>query len=189
MIMSGHLVVPALDPSGDPATLSKPILTGILREELGYRGVIVTDSLAMQGVRDKYGDGEVAVRAVLAGADTLLMAPDMDAAYTSVLAAVESGRISQKRLDESVARILLMKLKRGILFHPYADASRLDRRRRHPRAPGRRGRHHQPHHDRPAQRRRRPCRCAPPAARSWSPGTAPRPPPPSPTPSPGAGPR
>ncbi len=127
MIMSGHLVVPALDPSGDPATLSKPILTGILRQELGYRGVIVTDSLAMQGVRDKYGDGEVAVRAVLAGADTLLMAPDMDAAYTSVLAAVESGRISTKRLDESVARILLMKLKHGILFRPYADASRLDR--------------------------------------------------------------
>jgi beta-N-acetylhexosaminidase len=127
MIMSGHLVVPALDPSGDPATLSKPILTGILREQLGYRGVIVTDSLAMQGVRDKYGDGEVAVRAVLAGADTLLMAPDMDAAYTSVLAAVESGRISTKRLDQSVARILLMKLKHGILVHPYADASRLDR--------------------------------------------------------------
>jgi beta-N-acetylhexosaminidase len=127
MIMSGHLVVPALDPSGDPATLSRPILTGILRQELGYRGVIVTDSLAMQGVRDKYGDGEVAVRAVLAGVDTLLMAPDMDAAYTSVLAAVESGRISTKRLDESVARILLMKLKRGILFHPYADASQLDR--------------------------------------------------------------
>jgi beta-N-acetylhexosaminidase len=127
MIMSGHLVVPALDPSGDPATLSKPILTGILREELGYRGVIVTDSLAMQGVRDRYGDGEVAVRAVLAGVDTLLMAPDMDAAYGSVLAAVTSGRISPKRLDESVARILLMKLKRGILFAPYADASRLDK--------------------------------------------------------------
>src|SRR4051812_4142712 len=127
MIMTGHLAVPALDPSGDPATLSNPILTGILRKELGYRGVIITDSLAMQGVRDKYGDGEVAVRAVLAGADTLLMAPDMDAAYTSVLAAVESGRISAKRLDESVARVLLMKLKHGILFHPYADASRLDR--------------------------------------------------------------
>ena len=110
MIMSGHLVVPALDPSGDPATLSKPILTGILRQELGFRGVITTDSLAMQGVREKYGDGEVAVRAVLAGADSLMMAPDMDAAYGSVLSAVQSGRISQRRLDESVARILLLKL-------------------------------------------------------------------------------
>ena len=127
MIMSGHLVVPALDPSGDPATLSKPILTGILRQELGFRGVITTDSLAMQGVREKYGDGEVAVRAVLAGADSLMMAPDMDAAYGSVLSAVQSGRISQRRLDESVARILLLKLRRGILTHPYTDASRLDR--------------------------------------------------------------
>ena len=127
MIMSGHLVVPALDPSGDPATLSKPILTGILRQELGFRGVITTDSLAMQGVREKYGDGEVAVRAVLAGADSLMMAPDMDAAYGSVLSAVQSGRISQRRLDESVGRILLLKLRRGILTHPYTDASRLDR--------------------------------------------------------------
>lgn len=126
MIMSGHLVVPALDPSGDPATLSRPILTDILRKELGYKGVIITDSLGMQGVRDKYGDGEVAVRAVLAGVDNLLMAPDMDAAYNAVLAAVESGRISERRLNESVARILLLKLKQGILFHPYTDASRLD---------------------------------------------------------------
>jgi len=126
MIMSGHLVVPALDPSGDPATLSKPILTDTLRGELGFKGVIITDSLAMQGVRDKYGDAEVAVRAVLAGVDNLLMAPDMDKAYNGVLAAVASGRISEKRLNESVARILLLKLKQGILFHPYTDASRLD---------------------------------------------------------------
>jgi beta-N-acetylhexosaminidase len=126
MIMSGHLVVPALDPSGDPATLSQPILTGVLRGELGYKGVIITDSLGMQGVRDKYGDAEVAVRAVLAGVDNLLMTPAMDAAYGAVLAAVDTGRISQKRLNESVARILLLKLKQGILFHPYTDASRLD---------------------------------------------------------------
>jgi len=126
MIMSGHLVVPALDPSGDPATLSKPILTGILREELGYKGVIITDSLGMQGVRDKYGDGEVAVRAVLAGVDSLLMAPDMDTAYNAVLAAVESGRISKQRLDESVRRILHLKLTKGILLHPYVDPSQVD---------------------------------------------------------------
>ena len=126
MIMSGHLVVPALDPSGDPATLSQPILTGILRGELGYNGVIITDSLAMQGVRDKYGDAEVAVRAILAGVDNLLMAPDMDAAYAGVQAAVATGRISEKRLNESVARILLLKLKQGILLHPYSDASGLE---------------------------------------------------------------
>ncbi len=126
MIMSGHLVVPALDPSGDPATLSQPILTGILRGELGYKGVIITDSLGMKGVRDKYGDAEVAVRAVLAGVDSLLMTPAMDASYNAVLAAVDSGRISEKRLNESVARILKLKLKQGILLHPYTDASRLD---------------------------------------------------------------
>lgn len=126
MIMSGHLVVPALDASGDPATLSKPILTGILREELGYKGVIITDSLGMQGVRDKYGDGEVAVRAVLAGVDNLLMAPDMDTAYNAVLAAVESGRISQQRLDESMQRLLHLKLTKGILLRPYTDPSQID---------------------------------------------------------------
>lgn len=126
MIMSGHLVVPALDRSGDPATLSQPILTGVLRKELGYKGVIITDSLGMQGVRDKYGDAEVAVRAVLAGVDSLLMTPTMDAAYGAVLEAVASGRISEKRLNESVSRILLLKLKQGILLHPYTDPSRLD---------------------------------------------------------------
>ena len=126
MIMSGHLVVPALDPSGDPATLSQPILTGVLRNELGYKGVIITDSLGMKGVRDKYGDAEVAVRAILAGVDNLLMAPNMDAAYDAVLAAVASGRISERRLNESVSRILHLKLKQGILLHPYTDPGGLD---------------------------------------------------------------
>ncbi|HZY00513.1 MAG TPA: glycoside hydrolase family 3 protein [Dermatophilaceae bacterium] len=125
VIMSAHLLVPALDPSGDPATLSKPILTGILRDELGFKGLIVTDSLAMQGVRDKYGDAEVAVRAVLAGADLLLMAPDMDTAYNAVLAAVRSGRISHQRLDDSVRRILTLKYQRGIVRNPYVDPAAL----------------------------------------------------------------
>jgi len=124
-IMTAHLLVPALDPSGDPATLSKPILTGILRDELHYQGVITTDSLAMQGVRDKYGDAEVAVRAILAGADQLLMAPAMDDAYNAVLGAVRSGRISQKRLDESVGRILTLKWKRGVITHSWTDPAKV----------------------------------------------------------------
>ncbi len=66
-IMTAHIMVPALDDSGDPATLSRPILTGILREELGYDGVVVTDSLGMQGVREKYGDDRVPVLALKAG--------------------------------------------------------------------------------------------------------------------------
>lgn len=113
-IMTAHIVVPALDPSGDPATLSRPIMTGILREQLGYQGVIVTDSLGMQGVRDKYGDAEIPLRAIEAGVDQLLMPVDMDLAYNSVLNAVRSGRISEDRIDTSVRRILTWKQKLGL---------------------------------------------------------------------------
>lgn len=126
MIMTAHLSFPALDGSGDPATLSKPILTGLLREELGYQGVVVTDSLAMEGVRELYGDAEVAVRALDAGVDQLLMTPAMDEAYAAVLDAVRSGRISRAELDAKVRRVLELKYERGIVAHPYVDASRLD---------------------------------------------------------------
>ncbi|MFG1942069.1 beta-N-acetylhexosaminidase [Nonomuraea sp. NPDC048826] len=114
-IMTAHIVFPKLDPSGDPATLSKPILTGLLRKELGFKGVISTDALNMAGARVKYDDGEVAVRAVLAGADLLLMPNDLPKQYQSVVKAVESGRISEARLDQSVARILTLKKNRGLL--------------------------------------------------------------------------
>ncbi|MEV7807298.1 glycoside hydrolase family 3 protein [Microbispora sp. NPDC088329] len=113
-IMSAHVVMPKLDPSGDPATLSPRILTGLLREELGFDGVISTDALDMAGVREKYGDAEVAVRAVLAGADMLLMPPNLRKAYDAVLDAVKSGRITERRIDESVLRILRLKEKRGV---------------------------------------------------------------------------
>lgn len=124
-IMTAHIQVPALDPSGDPATLSKPILTGILRGELGFRGVIATDSLGMAGVRQKYGDARVPVLALKAGANILLNPPDLDVAYNAVLAAVRSGELSERRIDESVFRILLMKLKQGVLTRPYVDESRV----------------------------------------------------------------
>ena len=125
-IMTAHLVVPALDPSGEPATLSRTILTDVLRKDLKFRGVVVTDSLAMEGVRTKYGDGEVAVRAIEAGADQLLMTPAMDTAYNAVLGAVRSGRISTQRLDASVTRILQLKWKRGLFAQPYVDPARVD---------------------------------------------------------------
>ena len=121
MIMTAHLSFPALDDSGNPATLSKPILTGVLRGELGYEGVIVTDSLAMQGVRDLYGDAEVAVRALLAGVDQLLMTPAMDEAYAAVIEAARSGRIAPEDLDAKVRRVLGLKYRRGIVARPYAD--------------------------------------------------------------------
>ncbi|MQA95121.1 MAG: beta-hexosaminidase [Streptosporangiales bacterium] len=123
-VLSAHIRVDALDPSGRPATLSGPILTGLLRERLGFRGVIATDALEMAGVREKYGDGEVAVRAVLAGADQLLMPPDLGEAYDAVLKAVRSGRISRARLDAAVLRTLTLKQTRGLFAHPEADPAR-----------------------------------------------------------------
>ncbi|NUW30082.1 beta-hexosaminidase [Nonomuraea sp. SMC257] len=123
-VMSAHIVFPKLDSSGDPATLSRPILTGLLREKLGFKGVVSTDALNMEGVRKKYGDGEVAVRAVLAGADLLLMPNDLSKAYTAVTAAVKSGRISRARLDQSVTRLLTLRQKRGFLREaPRASAA------------------------------------------------------------------
>lgn len=124
-IMTAHIVVPALDPSGDPATLSRPILTGILREELRFDGVVITDSLGMQGVRDKYGDAEIPLRAIEAGVDQLLMPVNPGLAYNSVLEAVRGGRISEARIDQSVERILKLKLKNGLVSHPYVDLARV----------------------------------------------------------------
>lgn len=121
MIMTAHLAFPALDDSGDPATLSKPIMTGVLREQLGFTGVIVTDSLGMQGVRDKYGDAEVPIRALEAGVDQMLMSPAMDEAYGAVIEAVRSGRISHADLNAKVRRVLELKHKRGLVAEPFAD--------------------------------------------------------------------
>ena len=120
-IMTAHIVVPALDPSGRPATLSKSILTGLLRQEMGFKGVIVTDALTMEGVRQQFGDARVPVEAIKVGADMMLMPPDMDAAYGGVLDAVRSGEIKEKRIDASVHRILALKAKRGVFQNPYVD--------------------------------------------------------------------
>ncbi|WP_329187770.1 glycoside hydrolase family 3 protein [Actinacidiphila glaucinigra] len=126
-IMTAHILVPALDDSGDPATLSRPILTGILREELGYDGVVVTDSLGMEGVRQKYGDDRVPVLALKAGADQLLNPPVMETAWQGVLAAVRSGELTEERLDESLTRILMLKARRGLLDDPYVTHRGVDR--------------------------------------------------------------
>ncbi|MFG1621001.1 glycoside hydrolase family 3 N-terminal domain-containing protein [Kribbella sp. NPDC049227] len=124
-IMTAHIVVPALEPAGDPATLSKPILTGILREQLRFDGVVITDSLGMKGVRDKYGDAEIPLRAIEAGVDQLLMPVDPGLAYNSVLDAVRGGRISEARIDQSVERILKLKLRTGVVDQPYVDLARV----------------------------------------------------------------
>ncbi|TYK53450.1 glycoside hydrolase family 3 protein [Actinomadura decatromicini] len=124
MIMTAHIVVPKLDRSGDPSTLSRTVLTGLLRGTLGYQGVITTDSLEMAGVRQKYGDAVVPVRAILAGADQVLMPPSLPRAYRAVVAAVRSGKISQRRLDESVTRILKLKQRRGLFQGTSADPAK-----------------------------------------------------------------
>ncbi|NEA34088.1 glycoside hydrolase family 3 protein [Streptomyces sp. SID13031] len=124
-IMTAHIVVPSLDPSGDPATLSKPILTGVLRNELGFKGLVITDALEMAAVRAKYGDAEVAVRAIEAGADQLLLPPAPDVQFKAVVDAVKSGRISERQVNESVLRVLLMKLKNGVLFQPFVDPAKI----------------------------------------------------------------
>ncbi|MGB2629580.1 MAG: glycoside hydrolase family 3 N-terminal domain-containing protein [Candidatus Acidiferrum sp.] len=114
-IMTAHLNVPAMEPDPSiPATLSHNILTGVLRDQLGFQGLVVTDALDMGGITVRYAPGDAAVRAFLAGADALLMPPVPDAAYEALLAAVNSGKISQERLDQSVRRILNAKAFLGL---------------------------------------------------------------------------
>ncbi|XVQ12296.1 glycoside hydrolase family 3 protein [Spirillospora sp. CA-255316] len=125
-IMSAHIVVPGLDRSGDPATLSKTVLTGLLRQRLGHQGVIVTDSLQMEGARRKYGDGAVAVRAVNAGADQLLMPPRLATSYRAVLRAARDGTIPRARIDDAVTRILRLKEARGLFRGTTVDPARAD---------------------------------------------------------------
>ncbi|MGV9390639.1 glycoside hydrolase family 3 protein [Streptomyces olivaceus] len=126
-IMTAHLMVPALDDSGDPATLSRPILTGILREELGYDGVVVTDSLGMEGVRTKYGDERVPVLALKAGVDQLLNPPDLPLAWNAVLTAVREGELTEARLDESILRVLRLKAKLGLFQDAYTGRRDVER--------------------------------------------------------------
>ncbi|MBL1080541.1 glycoside hydrolase family 3 C-terminal domain-containing protein [Streptomyces actinomycinicus] len=126
-IMTAHIQFPALDGSGDPATLSHPVLTGILRGELGYDGVVITDSLGMEGVRTKYGDDRVPVLALQAGVDQLLNPPRLDVAWQAVLRAVQGGELTEARLDESILRILRLKARLGLFRDPYADPGDVDR--------------------------------------------------------------
>lgn len=126
-IMTAHIMVPALDDSGDPATLSHPILTGILRGELGYDGVVVTDSLGMEGVRTKYGDDRVPVLALKAGVDQLLNPPDLAVAWNAVLKAVRDGELTEARLDESILRILKLKARLRLFDEPYVSHGGVDR--------------------------------------------------------------
>lgn len=112
MVMIGHITVTALDEV--PATISEAVISGLLREELGWDGVVITDSLDM-GAMAGYDNGEVCARFIEAGGDILLGVPDLAAAVSAVEAAVSEGRLTEQRLDESVQRILELKIEHGII--------------------------------------------------------------------------
>ena len=110
MIMVGHISLPKVIGDDTPASLSSYIMTDLLREELGYKGIIITDALAMKAVIDEYSSDEAAVRALEAGADILLLPEDFELAFQGVLQAVNEGRLSRERLDQSLQRIIRQKL-------------------------------------------------------------------------------
>lgn len=112
-VMVAHLQIPALDPSGRPASLSDEIVNGLLREQLGFEGVIMTDALGMKAITDQYSFEEGAIQAVLAGNDMLLTVETSDQPeriYQALLDAVEAGRISEAQIDDSVRRLIRLKL-------------------------------------------------------------------------------
>ena len=127
-VMTGHLSIPALEQEvNTPATLSSNILTGLLRKELGYQGLVVTDAMDMGGITVRYAPGDAAVRAFTAGADALLMSPVPDAAFEALRDAVKSGRISRERLDASVRRILRAKARLGLYKERLVDVNALNK--------------------------------------------------------------
>jgi beta-N-acetylhexosaminidase len=128
-IMPGHLGVPALEPDiAVPASLSRNILTGLLRDEMKFRGLVVTDAMDMGGVTSLYPPDEAAIRAVEAGADIVLQPPVPNSALAGLEKAVKSGRLSEKRIDESVRRILQAKARLGLDKNRFVDISRLNQK-------------------------------------------------------------
>jgi beta-N-acetylhexosaminidase len=121
-VMVAHILLPRLD-AEHPASFSKAVITGLLREELGYNGVVMTDDMTMGAIAEHYDTGAAAVEAVLAGADIVLVCHDYvkeNAVLDALTQAVEDDRISPLRLDESVLRILLMKNKYELSDKPVA---------------------------------------------------------------------
>lgn len=109
-IMMGHISLPNIVGDDTPASLSKTIVTDLLIDELRYKGIIITDALNMGAVSQQYSSAQAAVKALNAGVDMLLMPSDFNAAYQGVLAAVQSGEISEERINESVEKILKTKM-------------------------------------------------------------------------------
>jgi beta-N-acetylhexosaminidase len=124
-VMVGHLAVPKLTGTLEPASLSKIIVTDLLRQELGFKGLIVTDALNMKALNDGRSLPEICVKAVEAGNDILLFPADPELAHNAVTAAVESGRIPVSRIDDSVRRILHVKRWLGLDRKKLVDLTQL----------------------------------------------------------------
>ena len=110
VIMVSHISCPNVTGDNTPATLSEMMITDILREEMGFDGMVITDALNMGAITAQYSSSEAAVAALNAGADMLLMPEDFQSAYKGVLSAVENGTVTENRIDESVRRILEVKV-------------------------------------------------------------------------------
>jgi beta-N-acetylhexosaminidase len=115
LVMVGHICTPSITDSSTPATLSSIIVTDILRDELGFQGVVITDAMNMSAITNFYNSGEAAVKAVQAGVDVILMPANLNDSIQALTNAVENGTITEKRIDESVMRILSVKLEHGII--------------------------------------------------------------------------
>ncbi|HEU4386494.1 MAG TPA: glycoside hydrolase family 3 N-terminal domain-containing protein, partial [Blastocatellia bacterium] len=126
-VMSAHIQLPQLDNDKVPATLSARILTGLLRDELGFKGITFTDALNMQGIAAHYSPADAATRAIKAGADVLLYPPDVEAAFNGVKNAVAAGEIPVARIDQSVRLILAAKAKLGLDKSRLTDINNIDR--------------------------------------------------------------
>ncbi len=120
-IMTAHIAAPALEPENEPATVSSKIITGVLREELGFHGITITDAMDMQGLAANFSTAEAAVRAIEAGNDVLLMPKRAEDAINGVVAAVQSGRITKQRLEQSVTKVLTAKVQLGLLRKRVVD--------------------------------------------------------------------
>ncbi len=123
MVMVGHLEVPELDSSGRPASISRPVITDFLKETLGYKGIVCTDALNMDGVAKEAGfeKKHIPLEAYRAGADILLMAEDVENAITEIENAVKSGELDRRELDEKVKKILSLKAELGLFDKGYSS--------------------------------------------------------------------
>jgi beta-N-acetylhexosaminidase len=124
-IMSFHGAMPALDSSNVPGTLSPKVLTGLLRGELGFKGIIISDAMDMRGVLDQYGSDEAVKRAIAAGIDVLIQPLDVSQTIDAVVAGVTEGRYTEARLDSSVRRVLETKRTLGLAQRKLVDLNAL----------------------------------------------------------------